>query len=213
MVRATTRAAEAGINQYRPTRPFAGKVDYFLAATDTRRHAKKRIERVVTGQRRVALVGAPLTAGDISITIPYRPAIKARDVLLRVASLDAVAQDLQGLIATRVLPQTDIIEISVFGTDPVRVQDEANDLAQVYGDYSKEQGLITAAARTAFIRTALTEQGQQLAQAQDSLRRFQEEVNEVRAGMECGIRIDGFGDFQVGDSIECYAVERVAQKL
>ncbi|MDB6110206.1 MAG: infB [Pedosphaera sp.] len=46
-----------------------------------------------------------------------------------------------------------------------------------------------------------------------SLRRFQDEVNEVRAGMECGIRIDGFGDFQAGDSIECYAVERVAQKL
>jgi translation initiation factor IF-2 len=46
-----------------------------------------------------------------------------------------------------------------------------------------------------------------------SLRRFQDEVNEVRAGMECGIRVDGFGDFQVGDSIECYSVERVAQKL
>jgi translation initiation factor IF-2 len=46
-----------------------------------------------------------------------------------------------------------------------------------------------------------------------SLRRFQDEVNEVRAGMECGIRIDGFGDFQVGDTIECYTVERVAQKL
>jgi translation initiation factor IF-2 len=46
-----------------------------------------------------------------------------------------------------------------------------------------------------------------------SLRRFQDEVNEVRAGMECGIRIDGFGEFQVGDFIECYAVEKVAQKL
>ncbi len=46
-----------------------------------------------------------------------------------------------------------------------------------------------------------------------SLRRFQDEVNEVRAGMECGIRIDGFGDFQIGDAIECYAVERITQKL
>ncbi len=46
-----------------------------------------------------------------------------------------------------------------------------------------------------------------------SLRRFQDEVNEVRAGMECGIRIDGFGDFQIGDTIECYTVERVVQKL
>jgi len=46
-----------------------------------------------------------------------------------------------------------------------------------------------------------------------SLRRFQDEVNEVRAGMECGIRIDGFGEFQVGDLIECYSVEKIAQKL
>src|SRR5277367_2845787 len=46
-----------------------------------------------------------------------------------------------------------------------------------------------------------------------SLRRFQDEVNEVRAGMECGIRIEGYSDFQVGDAIECYSLEKVAAKL
>ncbi len=46
-----------------------------------------------------------------------------------------------------------------------------------------------------------------------SLRRFQDEVNEVRAGMECGIRIEGYSDFQVGDAIECYTIEKVAAKL
>jgi translation initiation factor IF-2 len=46
-----------------------------------------------------------------------------------------------------------------------------------------------------------------------SLRRFQDEVNEVRAGMECGIRIEGYSEFQVGDTIECYAIEKVAAKL
>jgi translation initiation factor IF-2 len=46
-----------------------------------------------------------------------------------------------------------------------------------------------------------------------SLRRFQDEVSEVRAGVECGIRLDGFNDFQVGDSIECYTLEKVPQKL
>ena len=46
-----------------------------------------------------------------------------------------------------------------------------------------------------------------------SLRRFQDEVNEVRAGMECGIRIDGFDEFQIGDSIECYSIEKIAAKL
>ena len=46
-----------------------------------------------------------------------------------------------------------------------------------------------------------------------SLRRFQDEVNEVRAGMECGIRIEGYSEFQVGDTIECYAIEKFAAKL
>jgi translation initiation factor IF-2 len=46
-----------------------------------------------------------------------------------------------------------------------------------------------------------------------SLRRFQDEVNEVRAGMECGIRIEGFGEFQIGDNIECYTMEKIAQQL
>ena len=46
-----------------------------------------------------------------------------------------------------------------------------------------------------------------------SLRRFQDEVNEVRSGMECGIRIEGYSEFQVGDTIECYAIEKFAAKL
>lgn len=46
-----------------------------------------------------------------------------------------------------------------------------------------------------------------------SLRRFQDEVNEVRAGMECGIRIEGFSEIAVGDVVECYTIEKVAQKL
>ena len=46
-----------------------------------------------------------------------------------------------------------------------------------------------------------------------SLRRFQDEVNEVRSGMECGIRIDGFDEFQIGDVIECYTVEKLAPEL
>jgi translation initiation factor IF-2 len=46
-----------------------------------------------------------------------------------------------------------------------------------------------------------------------TLRRFQDEVSEVRAGMECGIRIEGFGEFEVGDVIESYTIEKVAAKL
>ena len=39
------------------------------------------------------------------------------------------------------------------------------------------------------------------------------EVNEVKLGLECGVRLDGFEDAQEGDIIECYTVEKIAQKL
>ena len=46
-----------------------------------------------------------------------------------------------------------------------------------------------------------------------SLRRFQNDASEVREGQECGIRLDNYGDVQVGDVIELYDVEKLAQQL
>ena len=37
-----------------------------------------------------------------------------------------------------------------------------------------------------------------------SLRRFKDDVNEVMAGLECGVAVEGFDDFKVGDIIECF---------
>ncbi len=43
-----------------------------------------------------------------------------------------------------------------------------------------------------------------------SLRRFKDDVNEVRSGFECGIGISNFNDVKVGDILECFIVERLA---
>ncbi len=40
-----------------------------------------------------------------------------------------------------------------------------------------------------------------------SLRRFQDDVKEVKSGLECGIRLDNFNDFAPGDEIEVYEIE------
>jgi translation initiation factor IF-2 len=44
-----------------------------------------------------------------------------------------------------------------------------------------------------------------------SLRHFKEDVNEVRNGMECGIGLENFNDVKVGDVIEAYVLEKVAE--
>ncbi len=43
-----------------------------------------------------------------------------------------------------------------------------------------------------------------------SLRRFKDDVSEVKAGLECGISFDHYNDLKVGDVIECFVLERVA---
>ena len=46
-----------------------------------------------------------------------------------------------------------------------------------------------------------------------TLRRFKEEVREVKEGYECGMAFENYQDIQVGDRIECYEVEEVARTL
>jgi translation initiation factor IF-2 len=43
-----------------------------------------------------------------------------------------------------------------------------------------------------------------------SLRRFKEDVNEVRSGFECGVGISNFNDVKAGDILECFKIEKTA---
>jgi len=47
----------------------------------------------------------------------------------------------------------------------------------------------------------------------ESLRRFKDNVNEVRSGTECGIGVKNYSDVQVGDQIECFERIEVARTL
>jgi translation initiation factor IF-2 len=47
----------------------------------------------------------------------------------------------------------------------------------------------------------------------ETLKRFKDDVNEVKAGYECGIRLAGFNDYEEGDLIECIEVEKIRPNL
>ena len=47
----------------------------------------------------------------------------------------------------------------------------------------------------------------------DSLRREKDDVKEVREGMECGIKLNGFNDIKEGDILEAYKIEEIARTL
>jgi translation initiation factor IF-2 len=67
-------------------------------------------------------------------------------------------------------------------------------------------GTIRRNARARLIRDAVVSWEGNIA----SLRRFKDDVSEVREGFECGISLENFNDLKVGDQIEAYIVERVA---
>ncbi|HEX4021144.1 MAG TPA: translation initiation factor IF-2 [Acidobacteriaceae bacterium] len=46
-----------------------------------------------------------------------------------------------------------------------------------------------------------------------SLKRFKDDVNEVRSGMECGMAINNFNDIKVGDVIDAFSSEKIAAEL
>jgi translation initiation factor IF-2 len=46
-----------------------------------------------------------------------------------------------------------------------------------------------------------------------TLKRFKDEVKEVREGQECGMAFENYGDLVAGDMIECFEIEEIARTL
>jgi translation initiation factor IF-2 len=70
-------------------------------------------------------------------------------------------------------------------------------------------GVIPRTARVRVIRDGVEVYDGTLA----SLKRFKDDVREVREGFECGIGVENFNDVKVGDLIEAYRIEEVARSL
>lgn len=81
-------------------------------------------------------------------------------------------------------------------------------VGRVAGCYVKE-GKVQSGAVAVLVRD-----GQQLWKGEiASLKRFKDDVKEVKAGLECGIKLRGQEDIQEGDTIEFFVIEKVPQTL
>ena len=47
----------------------------------------------------------------------------------------------------------------------------------------------------------------------ESLRRYKDDVKEVQTGYECGIHVENYNDVKVGDTVECYYLEKIKPEL
>jgi translation initiation factor IF-2 len=67
-------------------------------------------------------------------------------------------------------------------------------------------GVIKRQARARLIRDGVVSWEGDIA----TLKRFKDDVNEVKTGYECGISLVNFNDIKVNDEIEAYVIERIA---
>jgi translation initiation factor IF-2 len=97
---------------------------------------------------------------------------------------------------------------SVLGLVEVRQVFRISKVGTVAGCYVTD-GLIRRAAKVRVLRDNVVIHDGEL----DSLKRFKDDVREVKAGFECGLSVRGFNDINVGDQLEVYEVQEVARTL
>jgi translation initiation factor IF-2 len=112
--------------------------------------------------------------------------------------LEDIELALQGLLEPEYAPKT-------IGQAEVRQVFKISKVGAIAGSYMRD-GEARRNARVRVIRG-----GKVIAEDLHvgSLKRFNEDVREVRSGFECGIALEGFTNFEVGDILEFYVMERV----
>ena len=130
-----------------------------------------------------ATYGTAVAGAGVRFVVPERPETREQSVLLEILPLTAAAAEVRGAIGTKVLPQTNIIEISYVGTEPALVRDITNMVASEYAEVSSEMQRTTARAKTVFIASSLRDQRARLDSAQDALKDFKErqQIGDVNA--------------------------------
>jgi capsular exopolysaccharide synthesis family protein len=152
------------------------KIDSAASPGDLRVTFSDRTYALSSGSIRygVAPYGSPIAGPGVRFVVPERPPIKESSVLLEVLPLTAAAAEVRSAIGTKVLPQTNIVEISFSGTEPPLVRDVANEVAAEYAGVSSEMQRTNARAKSQFIASSLRDQRVRLDSAQNALKDFKE---------------------------------------
>jgi translation initiation factor IF-2 len=152
------------------------------------------------------------TSGAIIIGFHVRPTAEARAVAAREGvdirlyniiyeAIEEVRSALEGMLTP------DEKEVIV-GVAEIRQLFKVPKAGTVAGCMVTE-GVIDRKSRVRVVRDGL----QVYEGTLSSLRRFKDDVKEVREGFECGMSVEGYNDLKIGDHIEAFKVESVARSL
>jgi capsular exopolysaccharide synthesis family protein len=161
------------------------KVDSTASPADLRVTFGDRTYTLSSGSIRYAVApyGTAVAGGGVRFVVPERPSIKESSVLLEILPLTAAAAEVREAVGTKVLPQTNIVEIAFIGTEPALVRDVTNEIAAQYAAVSSEMQRTNARAKSQFIASSLHDQRARLDSAQNALKDFKEreQIGDVNA--------------------------------
>jgi len=152
------------------------------------------------------------TARAIIIAFGVRPDTNARllaeksDVEIHLynviyEAVDDITKAMEGMLSPEERER-------ILGVAEVREVFKITKVGTVAGSYVRE-GVIDRKGKARLVRDGSVVYVGEI----DSLKRFKDDVKEVREGFECGIGIAKFNDVKVGDVIECFVVEEFARTL
>jgi translation initiation factor IF-2 len=130
-----------------------------------------------------------------------RERVEIRTYRIIYEAVDEVRAAMEGLLA----PEKKEV---ILGEAEVRQLFKVAKVGTIAGSFVRS-GIIPRTGRVRVIRSGVEVYDGTLA----SLKRFKDDVREVREGFECGIGIENFNDIKVGDLIEAYRIEEIARSL
>ena len=130
-----------------------------------------------------------------------RERVEIRTYRVIYEAVDEVKAAMEGLLAPE---QKEV----VLGEAEVRQTFKIAKIGTIAGCFVRS-GVIPRTAKVRVVRDGVEVYDGTLA----SLKRFKDDVREVREGFECGLGIENFNDVKVGDLVEAYKIEQIARSL
>jgi translation initiation factor IF-2 len=151
-------------------------------------------------------------SGALVVGFNVRANPQARDMAKRAgvdihyyAIIYNVIDDVKALLSGMLPPQ---IRENLLGNAEVREVFNITKVGKIAGCYVSD-GSVRRGARVRLLRdNVVVHEG-----ALKTLRRFKEDVRDVKEGYECGMAFENYNDIHVGDVIECYEMEEIARAL
>jgi translation initiation factor IF-2 len=158
------------------------------------------VQLALTSPEDTLVVGFNVTADDAALKLAEERGISLREYQIIYNLVDDVKAALEG----RLKPIEEVVHL---GRAVVRQTFKVGKVGTIAGCYVTS-GVLERSARVRLIRggVVIFPQGEKVV-GLDSLKRFKDDVREVREGFECGLKITGYDDIKVDDVIEAFKIE------